>query len=44
MAYSGLYQSGHNFENPITAVTGPIFACGIANMDQQDFIDCVNSH
>ena len=43
-AYSGLYQSGHNFENPITATTWPIFACGIGNMDQQSLIDCVNSH
>lgn len=42
--YSGLYQSGHNFENPITDVTWPIFACGIGNMTQQDLIDCVNSY
>ena len=42
--YSGLYQSGHNSANPITATTWPIFACGIANVDQTDFVNCVNGH
>ncbi|HEX4076664.1 MAG TPA: metallophosphoesterase [Candidatus Acidoferrales bacterium] len=42
--YSGLYQSGHNSANPITATTWPIFACGVGNMDQADLISCVNSY
>lgn len=42
--YSGLYQSGHNYANPITAVTWPIFACGIENIAQQDLINCVNAY
>ncbi|MGB2635875.1 MAG: hypothetical protein WAM58_18240 [Candidatus Acidiferrum sp.] len=41
--FTGLYLSGHNYANPITSTTWPIFACGIGQMDQTDFVKCVNS-
>jgi len=30
--------------NPINSVNWPIFACGISNMGQQEYMDCVNSY
>ncbi len=30
--------------NPVTNDNLPIFACGISRMDQQDYMNCVNSY
>ncbi len=49
--YRDHYFSGHNYTNatgslnlPITNTNWPIFWCGVAKMEQQDFINCVNSY
>jgi len=49
--YRGHYFSGHNYSipvtgtfNPITDKTWPVYWCGIGHMDEQEFIDCVNSY
>jgi len=50
--YRGFYYSGHNspnsiadtFSNPITDTNWPVYWCGIGNMGEQEFIDCVNSY
>jgi hypothetical protein len=49
--YRTHYFSGHNYSipdtntiNPITDTTWPVFWCGIENMDEQGFMDCVNSY
>lgn len=49
--YRGSYFSGHNYSvpigntfNPITDKTWPVFWCGIGNMGEPEFIDCVNSY
>jgi hypothetical protein len=42
--YRGYYYSGHNSPNYITDTNWPVYWCGIGNMEQQDFIACVNSY
>jgi hypothetical protein len=50
--YREQYNSGNNSINsstnmnwnPITYPNWPVFACGIGKMEQQDFVDCVNSY
>jgi len=42
--YRGYYYSGNNALNPITNTNWPIYWCGIGNMGQPEFIDCVNSY
>jgi sphingomyelin phosphodiesterase acid-like 3 len=49
--YRGSYFSGHDYVNPvgndstpITDKTWPVYWCGIAHMDQDGLIACVNSH
>jgi 3',5'-cyclic AMP phosphodiesterase CpdA len=50
--YRGFSYSGHNLPvsnadtntNPITNTNWPFYWCGIGNMEQQQFIDCVNSY
>lgn len=42
--YRGYYFSGNNAANPISDANWPVFRCGIGNMEQQQFLDCVNSH
>jgi hypothetical protein len=49
--YRGHYFSGHNYTvpvgnefYPITDKTWPVYWCGIGHMDEQEFIDCVNSY
>jgi len=42
--YRGYYYSGNNALNPITNINWPIYWCGIGNMGQPEFIDCVNSY
>ena len=41
--YRGYYYSGNNALNPITDTNWPIYWCGIGNMGQPEFINCVNS-
>jgi sphingomyelin phosphodiesterase acid-like 3 len=49
--YTYRYDSGNNSViphtqaswNPINSANWPIFACAISNIDEQDFINCVNS-
>jgi len=41
--YRSSYYSGYNFLNPITDKNWPVYWCGIGKMEQQEFIDCVNS-
>jgi sphingomyelin phosphodiesterase acid-like 3 len=48
--FRGHYFSGHNYSipvanafNPITDRNWPIYWCGIGNVGEQEFIDCVNS-
>lgn len=36
-------KTGANW-NPVTSVNWPIFACGISQMDKQDYMNCVNSY
>ena len=38
------YFSGHNSPAYITDTNWPVFWCGIGHMDEQGFIDCVNSY
>jgi hypothetical protein len=38
------YFSGHNSPAYITDTNWPVFWCGIGKMEQQEFIDCVNSY
>jgi hypothetical protein len=42
--YRNSYYSGYNLLNPITDTNWPVYWCGIGKMDQQEFIDCVNSY
>jgi hypothetical protein len=49
--YRGHYFSGHNYSipvtgtfNPITDKTWPVYWCGIGNMGEPEFVDCVNSY
>lgn len=49
--YKGSYFSGHNYtvqvapmSLPITSTNWPVYWCGIGKMEQQQFIDCVNSY
>jgi hypothetical protein len=42
--YRGDYFSGHNSPAYITNTNWPVFWCGIGHMDEQGFIDCVNSY
>ena len=52
--YMGQYNSGNNGQyssggnstnwNPISDTNWPVFACGVGNVAQADFIDCVNSY
>ena len=48
--YREYFYSGHNSPvsitdtqiNPITNANWPFYWCGLGNMEQQQFIDCVN--
>jgi len=50
--YRGFFYSGHNSPvsstdtqiNPVTNTNWPLYWCGIGNMEQQQYIDCVNSY
>jgi sphingomyelin phosphodiesterase acid-like 3 len=50
--YRGYFYSGHNEPNsitdthinPVTNTNWPFYWCGIGKMEQQQFIDCVNSY
>jgi hypothetical protein len=42
--YRGYYFSGHNSPAYITDTNWPVFYCGIGNMGQQEFTDCVNNY
>ena len=42
--YRSSYYSGYNALNPITDTNWPVYWCGIGKMEQQEFIDCVNSY
>lgn len=42
--YRGYYYSGNNASNSITGLNWPIYWCGTGKMNQQEFIDCVNSY
>ena len=45
--YRANYFSGRPYDNsfnPITDVTWPVFWCGIGNMGQADFTNCVNTY
>ena len=45
--YRTYYFSGNAFATtsyPITDTNWPVYWCGIGHMDQQGFIDCVNSY
>jgi hypothetical protein len=42
--YRGDYFSGHNSPAYITDTNWPVFWCGIGNMEQQEFINCVNAY
>jgi sphingomyelin phosphodiesterase acid-like 3 len=49
--YRGHYFSGHNYSIPITSTmipitdtNWPVFWCGIGNMGQTEFVNCVNSY
>ena len=42
--YRGYYYSGNNSLNPITDRNWPVYWCGIATMEQQELIACVNAY
>lgn len=42
--YREYYYSGITPANPITDRNWPVYWCGIANMNQQELIDCVNAY
>lgn len=41
--YRAAYYSDHNALNAISNASWPLYRCGIGNMLQQDFINCVNA-
>jgi len=42
--YRNSYYSGCNAFNPITNTNWPVYWCGIGNMGEPEFVDCVNSY
>ena len=42
--YKGHYYSGHDSASPITDTNWPVYWCGISEMAQQDYMDCVNGY
>jgi len=42
--YRSSYYSGYNVLNPITDKNWPVYWCGIGQMGQPEFIDCVNTY
>jgi sphingomyelin phosphodiesterase acid-like 3 len=42
--YRSSYYSGYNLLNPITDANWPVYWCGIGNMGEPEFVDCVNSY
>lgn len=43
-SYRGYYYSGNNSLNTINNTNWPNYWCGIGNLGQQEYIDCVNSY
>lgn len=41
--YQGAFYSGNNTKNPITSTNWPVYWCGIGYMDEQGFINAVNT-
>lgn len=42
--YTGYYYSGHDSASPINDANWPVYWCGIGEMVEQDYTDCVNNY